>query len=328
MLNLANAQIEQVQLPSGSYTFRRQDLATDIPRSVQLINEIEAVDQIGWGTTEEELRADLTSPNYDVNQDGWIVEEPGRPDRLIAEGWSVRIVNTERAWIGARVHPAWRRRGLGSELLRRALARAAEQGARYVDGDATGADTPAHAFLREHGFAPTKTWVEMRCPADRALDAPVWPAGYQVRPYSEVQDAAMLTDALNRGFIGHWENRERTVDEITHRLEGPSARPEGIFLAFGPAGDVAGVCWADISEARNTREGAPVGYINSLGVVPEHRRLGLGRALLLAGMGWLRANGQGAVDLDAMGDNEQALPLYYSVGFAVKRQGTEYRRDL
>src|SRR4051794_35886088 len=162
MLELANIQAEPVELPSGSYRFRRVDPATDIPRNVRLVNEVETFDQTGQGSTEEELQDELTTPGYDVNRDGWIVEEPGNPDRLIAEGYSFRVTNSERAFVGARVHPAWRRRGLGSALLARALARAAEQGARYVDADALGADAPAHAFLRRHGFAPIKTWVEMR----------------------------------------------------------------------------------------------------------------------------------------------------------------------
>ena len=87
----------------------------------------------------------------------------------------------------------------------------------------------------------------------------------------------------------------------------------------------AGVCWAGISEQRNARRGEPVGYIHSLGVVPEHRRHGQGRALLLTGMRWLRDNGQGAIELGVMGDNALALPLYRSVGYAPNRQGTDYR---
>ena len=49
---------------------------------------------------------------------------------------------------------------------------------------------------------------------------------------------------------------------------------------------------------------------------------------LLEGMRWLRAAGQGPIELDAIGNNELALPLYYDVGFAIKKQGQEFRLDL
>ncbi len=61
--------------------------------------------------------------------------------------------------------------------------------------------------------------------------------------------------------------------------------------------------------------------------MPEHRRHGLGRALLLEGMRWLRANGQEVIELNAVGDNEMALPLYEGVGFSVVHRRLGYRYD-
>ena len=149
-----------------------------------------------------------------------------------------------------------------------------------------------------------------------------------MRPYTAVQDVPTVTDALNRGFIGHFEHRDATEAEIAHWLSGEHTRPDGIFLAFGPAGDPAGICWAEINPDHSARRGQPPGYIDSLGVVPEHRRHGLGRALLLEGMRWLRDNGQATIELDAWGENELALPLYEGVGFSVSRQGQSYERRL
>ncbi len=320
---------EQVHLASGDFVFRGADLDADVPRLVTLVNAVAAADGTEDAQTEDELRADLTSPSFDPGRDEILVEHPDDPTIVIAEAFAWRVAGgNPRAYVGGRVLPAWRRRGLGTALLARALARAREQQAAYVDSGAETRQAAGHAFLQQHGFQPVQTWVEMRFPPDAAVPAPVWPDGYTLRTYDAVQDPAVLTEALNRGFIGHWENRERTDEETLHRLEGPSVRPEGIFLAFGPVGDVAGVCWTDISAARNERRGESIGYINSLAVVPEHRRYGLGRALLLTGMQWLRAQGQRAVELDAVGDNEMALPLYEAVGYGVRKQGTDYRQEL
>jgi ribosomal protein S18 acetylase RimI-like enzyme len=45
-------------------------------------------------------------------------------------------------------------------------------------------------------------------------------------------------------------------------------------------------------------------------------------------MRWLRANGQEVIELNAVGDNEMALPLYEGVGFAVVHRHLGYRYDL
>jgi len=304
---------------------RRLDPQRDVPRTVRLQREIEAAAGVEQEASEEQLRADLQWPGYDITQDGWVVEQPGAADRLIAEAYTLDVANTPRAKVHVGVHPHWRRQELGRRLLALTLGRAREQGKSYVSTAADSALPAAGRFLRRAGFAPVVDWVLMRAPAELPLEPARWPAGYTVRTYREVQNPAVVAEALNRGFIGHWENRERPLAEIVHRLAGPHVRPAGIFLAFGPAGEVAGICWADYDAAGNAQRGEAVGHIWSLGVAPEHRRHGLGRALLLAGMAWLRAEGQPIVELDAVGNNELALPLYHSAGFAVRRRGSEYR---
>jgi mycothiol synthase len=311
-----------------TFIFRRPQVPRDVPRIVQLINEIDAVDQNDETTDAEATLADYTWPGFDAAQDAWLVEEPGNPDRLIGESWVVHVENTRRAFVGARVHPAWRRHGVGGELLARAVARGREMGLAYLSLGVDDRHPDARAFVQARGFRPVVRWVLMRAEADLALAAPDYPAGYQVRTAVEVTNPAVVAEALNRGFISHWENRERTVEEIAHRLAHPYTRPEGIFLAFAPDGDVAGICWAGVNETLNAQRGEAMGHINSLGVSPEHRRRGLGRALLLEGMRWLRAAGQGPIELNAIGNNELALPLYHDVGFNIKKQGQEFRLDL
>src|SRR5579859_348645 len=318
----------QTGLVAGRFHFRRLDPAADVPRLTRFLNEMEAIDQIDRSTTEERERDNLQEPPCDAAQDGWVVEEPGHSDRLIAQNYVYKVLNSPRALVYVEVHPAWRRQGLGQELLARSLARAREQGNHYVFSVADDGLPGSETFLLQHGFRRVVNWVLMRCPGETALAAPAWPAGYTLRTYTEVPDVRTVATALNRGFIGHWENRERSLEEIAHRLHGPGVYPDGIFLAFGPAGDIAGICWADYDGARNAQMGEAVGHIASLGVVPEHRRHGLGRALLLTGLHWLRAQGMAAIALDAMGNNELALPLYDDVGFHIRRQGGEYRLDL
>ena len=310
------------------FIFRRLDPDTDLPALVELYAAVDAVDQAGDPISPEELWATLHAPGYNVAQDAWYVADPANPARLIAEGWARSLANTRRGLVGGRVHPAWRRQGLGRAVLMRTLARARTHGSGYVTLAVDARRAASHAFLATHGFRREQTISELYLAPGAGMDAPIWPAGYSVRPYSAVNDPAILTEATNRGFLGHWEHRDLPVSDIIAQLALPYFTPEGILLAFGPAGDVAGFCRTVINPQYSARHGAAIGQISQLAVVPEHRRHGLGRALLRAGIQWLRAQGQEAIELGVMSDNAQALDLYVTTGFTATKQLIIYRHDL
>lgn len=65
------------------------------------------------------------------------------------------------------------------------------------------------------------------------------------------------------------------------------------------------------------------GCIQNVGVVPEHRGLGLGRALVLKSLAGFRERGITRVSLEVTADNRPALRLYEQLGFRHRR--TSYR---
>lgn len=69
-----------------------------------------------------------------------------------------------------------------------------------------------------------------------------------------------------------------------------------------------------------------VGSIQNVGVVPVHRGLGLGRALLLKSLEGYAALGMRTVRLEVTAANTPAVRLYESLGFRVAR--TSYRTVL
>ena len=72
---------------------------------------------------------------------------------------------------------------------------------------------------------------------------------------------------------------------------------------------------AIVGTAALTVEGTR-GSIYGFAVAPERRGRGLGRAALLAMCGWLRDRGATEIALEVAVENERALGLYTSVGFA------------
>ena len=59
------------------------------------------------------------------------------------------------------------------------------------------------------------------------------------------------------------------------------------------------------------------GWISGLGVLPEHRRRGYGRAMLRLAVASLAAQRPGTIALEVATENDGALSLYRSCGFEV-----------
>ena len=74
------------------------------------------------------------------------------------------------------------------------------------------------------------------------------------------------------------------------------------------------------SPERTLKNNTPTGYIDAPGVVPQHRRLDLYRALVLTGISWLRSKGQVLIEMESWGDKLEVLKMYRELGFKDLRQ--------
>ncbi|HEU16076.1 MAG TPA: ribosomal-protein-alanine N-acetyltransferase [Nitrososphaeria archaeon] len=69
------------------------------------------------------------------------------------------------------------------------------------------------------------------------------------------------------------------------------------------------------------------GHVISIAVAPEHRRKGVGMALMVEGMNALRSRGCSEVYLEVRVGNTPAISLYRKLGFRVSRRIPGYYRD-
>lgn len=285
--------------------------AADLLRLLRLLTSVEAADQDGEDITEAFLREQLTWRNHNPELDCCVVEEPGKPDSLIGYA-SVSGRAGTRCTLYVAVHPEWRRQRLGSALLARALHRAGETGAIETTVYAGARNEAANAFLRYHGYQPAGDAWTMHMPADAQPVEPVWPAGYSVRSFADVQDFTLLTEVLNQGYgdmWGHAQNREPTTAESLVEIVPTRWPPEGIFIAFAPGGEVAGVCLGIPGKSHDDRESAVVDILEGPGVAPEYCHLELQRPLVLTVMHWLRSQERREIQLLSYGDKEPAINI-------------------
>ena len=89
--------------------------------------------------------------------------------------------------------------------------------------------------------------------------------------------------------------------------------PQSTWLIVQPATDFRTI--TPCATIQGVTQGWWTGAIQNVGVVPEHRGLGLGHALLIKSLRGFRERGLKRVFLQVTAENEPAINLYERVGF-------------
>ena len=213
------------------------------------------------------------------------------------------------------VHPAFRRHGLGLELLRAMNAEADGRPLRlWAHGDLTAASRLAASA----GFERIRALWQMRRSLQTRIGRPQFADGITVRTFVPGQDEEAWTALNRRAFAGHPEQGTWTAADLDMREREPWFDPQGFFLA--ERGDkLAGFHWTKIHGQGDETDGhhhEPIGEVYVVGVDPDERGGGLGRALTLAGLRYLRSRGLFQVMLYVDETNTAAIGMYEAIGFS------------
>ena len=211
-------------------------------------------------------------------------------------------------------HPARRRQGLGLALLH---ALAEEADGRRLRLWAHG-DLPAAARLAAAaGFERVRALWQMRRSLQARLGQPQVPEGVTIRAFEVGRDEEDWIGLNARAFASHPEQGGWTRDDLDLREREPWFDPAGFFLAER-AGQLVGFHWTKIhgrGSSASAHGHEPIGEVYVVGVDPAERGTGLGRALTLVGLRYLRSQGLFEVMLYVDEGNTAAIGLYESLGF-------------
>lgn len=249
------------------------------------------------------------------------------------------------------IHPAHRRRGLGLELASALVAAAGQLPLRlWAHGDRPAASRLAAAA----GFERVRALWQMRRSLQARIGRPQVADGITIRTFVVGRDEDQWLALNHRAFARHPEQGAWTRADLDLRERESWFDPDGFFLAerggkvvgfhwtkihgrgaAEPAGEAAQPPGDALEPAREAAQPAadtaaqaddsgagpaghghePIGEVYVVGVDPAERGSGLGRALTVIGLRYLRSAGLLQVMLYVDEANTAAIRLYESLGF-------------
>ena len=233
------------------------------------------------------------------------------------------------------VHPSDRRQGLGRVLLELLVAESPDGRLRlWAHGEHAGASALAAAA----GFHRSRSLWQMRRSLYAPLPAADLPAGVTLRTFEPGRDDETWVRLNAVAFRGHPEQGSWTVDDLRRRLREPWFDPAGFFLAeraeraVGAVGadQLVGFHWTKVhggDHHPHPHGHDPIGEVYVVGVHPDERGTGLGRALTLTGLRHLRQLGLPDAMLYVDADNAAAIRLYTALGFTRWVTDVMFSRD-
>jgi mycothiol synthase len=217
------------------------------------------------------------------------------------------------------IHPGRRGQGLGLLLGRQLEAAAREAPLRvWAHGDLPAAARLAAAA----GFERARSLWQMRRSLQPAIGSPRIAKDVTIRTFVVGRDEDEWTGLNARAFADHPEQGAWTRADLEMREREPWFDPGGFFLA-DRGGKLVGFHWTKVHA---TQHEEAIGEVYVVGVDPDERGTGLGRALTLVGLRYLRSRGLSEVMLYVDELNTPAIGMYESLGFTHHGTDVMYAR--
>lgn len=134
------------------------------------------------------------------------------------------------------------------------------------------------------------------------------PAGMSIRAFRVGADESAVVEVNHRAFAWHPEQGEMTKSELREKQGEDWFDASGFLLAVDEQDHLLGFHWTKVHPDRT-------GEVYVVGVDPDTQGSGLGQALTVAGLRYLRDIGCPQVMLYVEADNAAAIKIYRRLGF-------------
>ena len=309
----------------------------DLQSIADLLNLVSVHDNLDDTYSTEDLQNEFSAPGFDTARDIRMWEDSD--GQLVAYSQSEARPHNEHdtlvdGHIYLRIHPDHRSREIADAAIAWGEGRLREIGReRGLPVELRAGEVQHYTYMQEiferHGMQQVRYFFRMVRDLSQPIAEPRFAEGYSLRHVAGAEDEERWVDAYNYSFIDHYNFHLRTVESHRHWLSGPDYSRERDLIAVTADNTVAAfsLCW--IHNDDNERNQRLDGWVHTLGVRRGHRKLGLGKAILLASLHMLKADGMAYAKLGVDAENPTgALQLYESVGFKRDETWVTYTKEL
>jgi GNAT superfamily N-acetyltransferase len=333
--------IVEVTLPDApdipGLRFRRFRDASDWAALAELQRLAAIADQDDEIPSAENLRIEIENkPAFVIARDlliaevdGLIVGEANGTATIRGEGYPVHML-----W--GRIHPDWRRRGIGRALFRWNERRARDRAAAepelggptaVIGGFATEFEPGYEALFESEGYRAFRYAFTMIHRNVRNAEPIDMPDGLEIRPVTPDLHRQIF-DADDEAFYDHFEHRPATEEDFVATFAQPDL-DTSLWKVAWDGDQVAGGIMTTVWREENEALGVNRAWLESVFTRRPWRRRGLARALIGATLVELRGRGIEEAMLGVDAENPTgALALYEGLGFEVKVRTKRYRKPL
>ena len=321
--------------PIPGLTFRHWRGRSDYAHMKSIFDDCKGVDGNETTWTVEEIARNLENqPHSHLPTDMIFAEVDGQPIGFGRVGSYQEDEGTRVYFMRGFVIPAWRRKGLGTAILKHSERRIREIAARHPDetpkffqGEHNDKEAGIAALLKANGYQEVRWGYLLTRPVSDPIQPAPLPDGVQVHPATREQ-ARQIWDALQDAFSESWGFVPGTEHNYQNWLADPTFDPS-LWQVAWDGDEVAGMVLNFVSKDENEEYGRRRGWTDPICVRKPWRRRGLARALLAQSLLMFRAMDfdDTALGVDTHNPNH-ALDLYESAGYKVVRKGTVCRKPV
>jgi mycothiol synthase len=223
------------------------------------------------------------------------------------------------------VDPDHRSFGIGKKLLSKAVEICGQNLRLWVHGENEAAAALANSF----NFEKIRTVLQMQKQLTDIEKLPDIDPKIIIRSFLPGLDSNDWLSLNNRVFKDHPEQSDWQLSDLNHRLGEEWFDEKGFFIA-SLNNQMIGSTWTKIHGALTHDHGGShdhpaIGEIYITAVDPAYSGSGLGRALTITALNYLKYQGLTDAMLYVDFDNTRALKLYKSLGFTESGKDILYR---
>ena len=223
------------------------------------------------------------------------------------------------------VDPEHRSFGIGKQLLSKAVEICGDSLRLWVHSENLAANNLATSF----NFEKIRTVLQMQKVLTQIQPLPALDPKIVIRSFLPGLDSSNWLSLNNKVFKDHPEQSDWQLSDLNHRINEEWFDEKGFFIATIDD-QLIGSTWTKIHGSLTHDHGGShdhpaIGEIYITAVDPEYAGMGLGKALTITALNYLKYQGLNDAMLYVDFNNSKALKLYNQLGFTESGKDILYR---